>query len=76
MVSVPYLEHCNNTKTKGEMLWQILNTKNGRKEYYGQLVGYTITSFQLEDDSEDLPPLDSEYEMDYVQFPTFTLSKD
>ena len=45
------------------------------KEYYGQLVGYTITSFRLEDDSEDLPPLDSEYEMDYVQFPTFTLSK-
>jgi hypothetical protein len=38
------------------------------KNYYGQLVGYTITSFQLEDDSE----IDEGF--DY-QFPTFTLSK-
>ena len=43
------------------------------KDYYGQLVGYTIKEFKIEDDSEIDEGFDSQYEP--LAFPVFVLTK-
>ena len=58
------------TDHKGKRRNIMANTqwKKWAKDYYGQLVGYTIKEFKIEDDSEIDEGFDS-------QFPVFILTK-